>query len=607
MINRDTLAKYILTGIVLCAAACMICLFVTDIVPYDDSAYAGAAYDSELITFNSNWTVTAEGYVECRPDSLPFVQSVPAGTAVTAVNTLPSAITKGTYIAFRNLYGFFDIYIGDELIYTSPLAVGSLKASAVPGWVFVPLSKDYSGRKIRIVASSPYESCSGIVPSILLGSHAEVLLFARDSCYLDLYISVSVIVLGLLVMLFAAFDMTAQHSRIGYMFLGIFISACGVFLITEVAMPRLSAGGYYAKYISGRFIMMLFPMLFSASVYLRDTEKTRKIFLTLSAVSFFTAVACVAAFFTGLADFELTSIAVTAVMLASVAAAFYLGVLKDSSAGIYYRILSGMGLVSLAAGTVMENMHRFEIYTSFIHIRNILFLLFALTHAVSVAFMAYAEAAGREKTARELAESRMKLMMSQIQPHFIHNTLSTIRAMIPSDPKKAYDMIYDFSRYLKFNISSLGDVPIIPFEEELKHIQVYTQIETLRFGDKVQIVYDIGDVSFSVPPLAVQPFVENAVKHGVCRKRSGGTVRISSAKDGDYHVITIEDDGAGFDISILERSDNRGVGIKNATYRLENQVDAKVTVASTPGEGTFVTIRIPQERRSVENENNTGG
>ncbi|MBR2780316.1 MAG: hypothetical protein IKD81_02745, partial [Eubacteriaceae bacterium] len=104
----------------------------------------------------------------------------------------------------------------------------------------------------------------------------------------------------------------------------------------------------------------------------------------------------------------------------------------------------------------------------------------------------------------------------------------------------------------------------------------------------------------------VQPLVENAVKHGVCRKLEGGTVRISSFLSGDEHTVTVEDDGAGFDTSVLGEADNRGVGIKNAVYRLENQTGAKVDIRSVPGQGTKVVIRIPAERRSSD-ENDTRG
>ena len=89
------------------------------------------------------------------------------------------------------------------------------------------------------------------------------------------------------------------------------------------------------------------------------------------------------------------------------------------------------------------------------------------------------------------------------------------------DPIKAQGALDDFTEYLRHNISSLTETRLIPFEAELKHIQIYLSLEKLRFNDRIQVEYDIKTKNFNVPPLSIQPLVENALKHGVLKRIEG--------------------------------------------------------------------------------------
>ena len=606
MRKKDALITYLVFGILICAFLGALGLCALDMSSFEGASGRGIVYNEELITFSRDWKLSAEGFGEFLPGELPFTGKFPAGTRITAVNTLPSSVTEGTYVAFRNLYSFCEAYVGDEHIYSSPVYVSAHRAMPVPGWVFVPLKAEYSARTISIVMECPYACFSGTVPAMLLGTHAEILLYSRDSCYFDLYIALTVTVLGIVVMLFAFFNMPGMQERKRYMLLGLFITSFGAALMCGTGLARLSGGGDLIKYMGGRMIYLLCPLVYTSSMCATGREKGTRLCLVLAGVSFLTFIACVLSHFAGWAELSASSRAAALLMLCVLAVDLYLGIKDLPGKGRYYRIITAAGTASLAGAFVMGAMPRWEVYALYTHVRYMLVLFYALAQAGCVVYITYTQATERALLSKELAESRMKLMMSQIQPHFVQNTLSTIRAMIPTDPGMAYDMIYDFADYLRYNINSLGNIPIIPFEEELRHIRAYTDIESRRYGERVKIVYDISDVSFSVPPLSVQPLVENAVKHGVCRKLEGGTVRIGSCLSGDGHTVTVEDDGAGFDPALLEEADNRGVGIRNAVYRLENQTGAKVDIRSVPGQGTKVTISIPAERRSSD-ENDTRG
>ena len=124
---------------------------------------------------------------------------------------------------------------------------------------------------------------------------------------------------------------------------------------------------------------------------------------------------------------------------------------------------------------------------------------------------------------RELEESRIAITLSQLQPHFIYNVLNSIYHLCDRDPKLAQEAVDKFSDYLRNNMKSIEQKEPIPFEEEYQHIQTYLSLEKIRFRT-LEIIYDIDIVNFMLPPLTVQPLVENAVKHGVTKKRGGGSV-----------------------------------------------------------------------------------
>lgn len=198
---------------------------------------------------------------------------------------------------------------------------------------------------------------------------------------------------------------------------------------------------------------------------------------------------------------------------------------------------------------------------------------------------------------KELHMANTAVMISQIQPHFLYNALNTIKYLIKRDPKSAEKAVISFSKYLRGNMDSITQKTPIPFTEELEHIKNYCDIELLRFGDKLEIVYDTEFVEFCVPSLTIQPLVENAIKHGVTKKAQGGTVKLSTQLSDDYYYVIIEDDGVGFDPQNPDYTpdDNHAhVGIQNVTNRLKTMVDAQISIESEIDVGTKITIKIPK-------------
>ena len=200
-----------------------------------------------------------------------------------------------------------------------------------------------------------------------------------------------------------------------------------------------------------------------------------------------------------------------------------------------------------------------------------------------------------EELEKNLEASRIRVMMNQIQPHFLYNSLSAIQAIVQVDPDYASKLIYDFTVHLRSSIRALSSDDPIPFSDELKNIKAYLAIEQMRLEDRLKIVYDITCDDFKVAPLSVQPLVENAVRHGVYPKGNlGGTVTLRTYETDTDFVVEVIDDGDGFDVDEALNQKSDSIGLKNLIFRLKAIMDATVAIESHEGRGTVVTVTIPK-------------
>lgn len=197
----------------------------------------------------------------------------------------------------------------------------------------------------------------------------------------------------------------------------------------------------------------------------------------------------------------------------------------------------------------------------------------------------------REHEQALLAEHRIQIMISQIQPHFLYNTLATIQSLCLENPRKAAVITEQFAAYLRQNIDSLNKSALIPFRKELDHTFVYTQIEMERFHSFV-LDYEIEDEDFLIPALTVQPLVENAIRHGV-RGMPKGQIEIITNLLPDCHEIIIRDNGKGFSLQEMPEEKSSHIGIRNVRERLQKLCNGDMQIESGEGRGTCITIHIP--------------
>lgn len=186
-------------------------------------------------------------------------------------------------------------------------------------------------------------------------------------------------------------------------------------------------------------------------------------------------------------------------------------------------------------------------------------------------------------------------LQAQIQPHFFFNTLNTIVGLSMVDPERMEIVLDAFTTMLRRKFAYISATEPIPLTDELQLVKDYLTIEQERYGDRLNIVWDIAPVTTNILPLTIQPLVENAVRHGIAKQKSG-TITIAVSAQGQ---ITIADDGAGmtpeFAATLLTRnpSAQTGIGIRNTHLRLKKQYGSGLTIHTAPNEGTRFTFTVP--------------
>lgn len=210
-----------------------------------------------------------------------------------------------------------------------------------------------------------------------------------------------------------------------------------------------------------------------------------------------------------------------------------------------------------------------------------------------------------------LATAELKALQAQINPHFLFNSLTVIGSLCRINPEKARDLINHLSNVFRKNLNMNKE--FVELEVELNHVRSYVKIEEARFEDKLKVFYEIEEeISCMLPPLTLQPIVENSIKHGLLPKKNGGYVRIIGMKGEESIVIKIYDNGIGIeenriaDLLVDGNSHRDSIGLNNVNQRLKGMFGAEygLRIQSKVNEGTCVIISIPisQRRENTDDE-----
>lgn len=191
---------------------------------------------------------------------------------------------------------------------------------------------------------------------------------------------------------------------------------------------------------------------------------------------------------------------------------------------------------------------------------------------------------------QEIAHERASIMVLQMRPHFIYNTLMTIHSLCRLDPQKARQIIIDFTNYLRRNFNAVASDSAIPFSTELEHTRAYLAVEQAQYDDMLVVTYDTPFISFRLPPLTLQPIVENAVKHGMDPYSGPLRILVRTRHTDSVTEILVEDNGPGFDPS---DPDKPHPTLTNIRQRLHLMCGGQLSIAPAEGRGIAVTITIP--------------
>lgn len=225
---------------------------------------------------------------------------------------------------------------------------------------------------------------------------------------------------------------------------------------------------------------------------------------------------------------------------------------------------------------------------SFLNVGILISILFLYTNIYSQR--------GREIAERNelLVKQNFQIMVSQVQPHFIYNTLGTIRGLCKVNPDLAGKTTENFAKYLRTHLdeSSSLEHSITSINREIENSRVYSDIEEVRFPG-VKVIYDIQDTEFDVPVFSIQPMVENSIKHGI-RNLKEGRVWVKTYREDNFHVVEIKDNGVGIEVTQKDMDMSRShIGIQNVKSRVEEMSKGSFAIESAPNEGTTIIMKFP--------------
>lgn len=505
-------------------------------------------------------------------------------------------LEKDTYLSFYTVHQYVEIYIDGQFKYGMKPSSNSFIRTVGSNWTMFPLYREDAGKEIRVNIIPIYESFRNRKVEFLLGSRISICADRLRQDWSQILLSMMAIFVGIIFLCIAIYMLLHKHGSDGLAFLGLFSVMIGLWRLTDTRFtPFLAPTKPLLMFYISVGMLMIGVIPFMKSMGLSFDKKRRRILDTYcQAVSIICIIQILLQVFCGI---DIRENFVIIHLVIAVGCLLFVGDLlfvrfrctPDPSG-----IIDPKASLILIAGVLAD--------VAFFYVRGtssgLLFsllgiLIFIIITGISMMFHYIEQERKLAEKERQLTESHISTMISQIRPHFIYNTLGSIEQLCELDPKTAANVVHNFARYLRCNFSELENTAPIRLSQELEHIRYYVSIEQIRFPD-ITVNIDVQTDDFLLPALSVQPLVENAIKHGLMKLSHGGTVNVSSYETYTRYFVCVEDDGAGFDPDTL-LDESKHIGLNNIRGRLAAMCNGTLTLKSTPGAGTKVTISIPKE------------
>lgn len=541
------------------------------------------------------------GYTQVQADSCLEIESgdAPLGIRKEYRFTIGEMPGGDTCLAFYTVHQYVEVFIDGQPVYRlKPAEENRIGKTVGSNWVMVPLRPEDMGRELCVEITPVYESFRDREIEFLAGSQ---LLIYTDRLMKDLpqlLLGILAVFTGFILICVAGYNLFRRKKSEDVATLGLFSVMLGIWRLTDTRFTPFILPGkpVFLFYTSIAMLMVgLIPLIKSMQKRFEPNSSR-----CLDGCCLAAALVClIQLLLQAFNVLDLREGLVAPHVVIGLCAGLILGII------VYERIRfpeksrqrAGRKLPLICAVGVLADVVAFYIKgnSSGLIFSLTAFLLYIVFTGI-IKLLSYGEQEKRLKEQEaQLAESRISIMLSQIQPHFLYNSLGVIRELCHKEPKLAEEATIKFTEFLRRNMDALSMDRPIPFQEELAHTKNYLDLEQLRFGEQLSVQFAVETADFRLPTLTLQPLVENAVRHGVRQREEGGTVWVSTREYPDRIEVEIRDDGPGFDPGRTPETGRSHVGIRNVRERLERMCGGALRVESAPGQGTVATMILPKE------------
>ena len=657
--HKDVAARYVSLVHAVVAVLAVVIFIIAILLSLDDEN-TNTKFRKRYNSYNHGWTILVDG--NRTMEDLPVKITSGKDRKILLKKALPDPIPKYSAIAVRNYHMKMEVRINGEVVYSYPNHSDTKIVDIISDeWSVINLKSDSSRGILEIEYTDdgiiiPF---SGYIGDVYFGDDNSIIQNLKETNFWGFISGIILIIIGgmLLIVSWIYRKYTNQYpnAAMGFAFL-----CLGLWFSNRSKMPFLSTNNDRFFFLSLGAILLVAPFVILYTYVRIDEQKTLtkwgfRISLIIAAILLITCV---------FIHYNVQFIAMASYFAIIIACVLNGVLMYRASFGVESRgkpqlelLLNRSELVAnfamFPAAVIEMYLSRHELWTELSDFFRAVVVFYAITYMIFVLWRTYVMVQGGTAVSERLQESQLELMMGQIQPHFIFNTLSSIRTLVKVEPDVAYKMLYDFSNYLRANVDNVTNLDGIKFAAEVEHIKSYVNIEKVRFGERLNVEYDIGMTEFIVPPLSIQPLVENAIKHGVVKKIEGGTVWLRSFSTDQNEVVEVEDNGIGFSVEsasrvfsiyndnemrvgmesndvaikalteVLEAStlldengeplkfnspaivddlsgngseSHKSKGLLNIILRLKEMVGAKIIIESQTGKGTKMTVLFPKAK-----------
>lgn len=533
-----------------------------------------------------------------------FLPAVYKGNASYRIRLKLPQTLVGEYVGIRttNIRQNYRLYIDGKLLYANgELSIENVYVPpAFPRTTFFKVENEEV--EIIIQVSNNVLNNPGINHSVLFGYEDVIRNFSMTKNNMDFILFTIIISLSIFLMLF--FFIFRSNQSKNYDYLGLSINTFFFALATAGYREKLLFQFLYRLDSSTLFLLhdftkiVYYSSLFALLYRARKNQYPKLIFqMILFYLAFLTTIVLFIPISIYGAYFDFLTLSLFGLFGIIVLLEFKIVLQKYEKFTHSIYVFSLISLPALYAFTIVIYQSTNVWFDVLVNISIIFFVFFMLSHT----FVDGINTINRNHAlSEEVLRNEFAFLQSQIKPHFIFNTFSSIQSMIEIDSNKAQEMIHHLSDYLRGTFDFNPNLMYITLEKELEHVKTYLAIEKERYVDRFSVEYDVDEslLRSLILQVSIQPIIENALRHGILVRTKPGFVKIVIYQDQNTIIVMIEDNGVGCDVDQINlylnsETQSRGVGLKNIHRRLINLYGSGLRFESTIGIGTKVSFMVP--------------